>query len=305
MNKSKIFGTLLILTMVGLSLTSSSLNSLAYDQLEEANSLRATTVIKPHDIISQDYLNAFSYSSQIRVGKLIKFKVTELERTENIHVQEGDKKIKKGDNIIIRIEADPDLNLNHPDQWALIYVNDVKALYTRESYQIARFFHYILPKTVNISMVDFAQDLDGSMFGDYPIGTEVISFFDFVKYFKETGDPDFQTWEFEGNTAIYEYDQVIETGNTSHTKLIYDMDTSFLNEYYYSEIHTVNGEVVASANMTLIRTHGWGLPYNVSTLVVWIPIMVLTVGVIIAIRLKVAQRIKIYFEAKKLAKREE
>ncbi|MHA1400676.1 MAG: hypothetical protein ACTSQE_10040 [Candidatus Heimdallarchaeaceae archaeon] len=303
MNKSKVFGILVIISMVCMSFTSSMTNSIAYNQIISEEKLNATTRA-PHDIISQDYLTAFSYPKQVRSGRTIKFSVKTLERTPTVHILEGDKKIKKGDAIIIRIEADPYLNLNHPDEWALIYVNDVKALYSRGEYQVARFFHYILPTTVNLTYVDFASDLDGSMFGDYPIGTTEIDFFDFVKYFSDQADPNFQGWTFEDNAVIYEYEEVLAEGNVTHTKLIYDRETHLLNEYIYSEIYTVAGKTVASANMTLIRTHGWGLPYNVSTLVVWVPIGVFCFALVIAIRLNVFQRIKIYFEAKKLAQRE-
>ncbi len=317
MNKSKVFGILILFITVSLVATSTALTSTAYDQMISDQQLRDSA--RPtHDIVSQRYLSAYTYCAQVKNGRAINFHIKKLAMSPGVYIQEGDKKLKRGDAIHIRFEADPYMNLNHPDQWALIYVNDVKALYPKDSDQIARFFHYVLPLTINISNVDIASGMDGSMFGDYPIGTTVVNFFDFVKYFNEQGNADYQGWDFSqaaSGVVLYEYDQsyainpninisVHYDSDIAHHKLIYDKGTGMLNEYIYTEVYSLNNEVVATANLTLIRSHGWGLPYNVSTWVVWGPIIILTVLLIVAIKMQVIQRIKIYFEAKKLAKRE-
>ncbi|MBA7554027.1 hypothetical protein ES705_46638 [subsurface metagenome] len=94
----------------------------------------------------------------------------------------------------------------------------------------------------------------------------------------------------------------VQIYNTTSITLIYDIETSILNEMYYSANYSIN-DVPYSANFTLMKTHGWGLLYTTSTLVVWIPIIAFFVLLVLALRMRLFQKIKLYFEARKLIQR--
>jgi hypothetical protein len=126
----------------------------------------------------------------------------------------------------------------------------------------------------------------------------------FFNYLENSPYVDNTQWTFEDSLVTYENTVVTEVNNVTDITLVFDRPTGFLNEMYYSASFINGSGFFAGVNLTIIRLHGWGLPYYITTWVVWIPIILVLVGVIVAIRMHAFQRLKLYLEARKLAKRD-
>jgi len=230
--------------------------------------------------VNISYVSNYTYLPLIHKDKTYTWTVAHLEKTSGFHIAEGDKKIKKGDRIHIKIAADVQKDLPHPENWALVYVNDVRAGYSNKEQNVLAIWKYFLPTSLNISDVNGTYRL-------YSIIDELRN---------DTH------WTIGDNLLTYNYNV---TNNSTMLKLTltYDRSLLLLNELHLS-VKLIVDEKSYSANLTIIRLHGWGLPYYTSTLVVWIPLGAFFVLLIVAIRLKLIQKIKLYFEARKLVKKE-
>lgn len=231
--------------------------------------------------INISYLENYTYHGSVRKDKTFSWKVLELEKTSHFHVAEGDKKIKRGDKISVKISAPPDKDIAGIDDWALLYVNDVAAGYSTTNEHIFAFWKYILPLSINYTE-------DGFFY-------ETISIYELLD--------GVEGWSVEGSNPSYNVTITTEEGNVTYISMIYDRETGLLNEMHLRAEYTINGKF-EGANMTLVRLHGWGLPYYTSTSVVWVPLISFFVLIIIALRLKIFQKIQLYFEARRLSKRE-
>ena len=284
MKSVKLASIIMFAIFVSSPFVSSWINAVTYDIVNpdvtpSATDDSVTLRIPNPGNVNISYLENYTYHADVRKDKTFVWKVTSLEKTSNFHVAEGDKKIKKGDKIKVKIAAPPDKDIAGIDDWALIYVNDVAAGYSTTNEHIFAFWKYILPAAVNI--------------------TEDGYFYQVIDIYDKLGD--IEGWSLSGNPS---YNVTItDGGNVTYLSMVYDRSTGLLNELHLEAKYSINGRF-AGANMTLIRLHGWGLPYYTSTMVVWIPLMTFFVLLIIALRLKLFQKLKLYFEARKLAKRE-
>ena len=261
-------------------------------------------------IIDPDMVRNASYHKSVKKDKNFNWKITEIEQSLDsygnpfFHVQEADKNLKIGDKLIVQVRGEaPDKDRTHPEAWSIIYINDVQARYDGNWEEIDALYRFIAPYSLNIT--------EGG-----PSNYSVIEYFDWVNESiwdldRDAGIATINTTKYTIDSITYyvdgalnETEQVwVQEYNTSLITLIYDIETSILNEMYYSAYYSINGEPY-SANFTLIKTHGWGLRYTTSTLVVWIPIIAFFVLLVIALRVRLFQKIKLYFEARKLVQRE-
>lgn len=247
-------------------------------------------VLRAPGSFNTDLLRNVTYNDAISKDRRFRWKVTQLERTENFHISEGDKRIKIGDKIIILIGTDPELQLTEVSDWCLIYVNDVMSRYPSDGIHAEAAFKYFLPMTVNVTTDGFNYTK-----------------FDYFEYLATSPDVNQTIWSIEDDLAIYSDTFITHNGNRTEIEIKYDIKTGFMNEFVYKADYTsfVNGTTTyEGANLTLIKLHGFGLRYNITTWVIWIPILLLVAGMIVAIRLRAFQRLRIYREAKKLAQRE-
>ncbi len=286
MRKLRVINIILIVLFIGYCFN----NSWAGAQVAHScysNPIDNITLDQNTGIDLSDVGNFTEYGDPVRKDASLKWKVTFLNRTSNYHVTEGDKRVKQGDMINVKILIDPYTALGHPHTWAFIYVNIVEARFLSEAAHQRGIFRYLLPLTYS----------DGF-------------FSESIWAYLERKDQGVNNWEFGTEVATLNLTQWNEVdmyqgqpANITREQRIYDKATGLVNEIYYS-IYNVINEVEYIGEMTIIRTHGWGLPYNVTTLVVWIPLGLLTITIIVLFYLKVPQKIKLQREIKRLEKRE-
>jgi hypothetical protein len=236
-----------------------------------------------------DFLARLEYDNSIVSDKRFSWKIMDYEKTDNFHITEGDKKIKDNDRIIVTIGANPQLQLPDVHSWCLVYVNDVMARYhSTEDHRLA-VFKYIQPIRINVS--GFTDIYDSGY----------IDYFDYLDRSTLTNT---SIWTIEDKVAIYNNTFIIDDNNITDVHLTFDRKTGFLNEMEYA-VSFINGTgSPAGVNISLVRLHGWGLQYKISTWVIWTPIIMVFIGLIVALRMRLFQRYRLYREAKKLAKRE-
>ncbi len=289
MKKSKLFAITLIISFTILIFANTSLGSAMYQQGSNIASTTEADLFESIDApktFNTTFLNDVTYGPSIKKDAKLKWKVGHYEKTDNFHIAEGDKNIKNGDNIILQIGTDPYLQLPNVDAWCQIYVNDVMARYPNLNTRIYAVFKYILPITL-----DFSEH-----------GINYTSYFSYL----ETSDAvDRSYWTFEEKKITYNYTIITEVNNVTDISMVYDRETGIMDQMFYSASFTNATDHFAGVNFTLTRLHGWGLPYNISTLVVWIPILLFVVGLIVAVRMHAFQRFKLYLEARKIEKRDE
>ncbi len=248
------------------------------------------SVLRAPGSFNLDLLSNVSYNEAIRKDRRFSWKVTNLDRTENFHISEGDKRIKNGDKIIVLIGTNPELQLTEVNDWCLIYINDVMARYPTEYSHSEAAFKYFLPLELNYTFDGYT----------YQVG-------DYFEYLESAPDVNQTIWTFEEDIVIYHDVFITHEGNRTEIEIVYDRKTGFMNEFDYSADYTgyVNGTTTnEGANLTLVRLHGFGLRYDVTTWVIWIPVLLLVAGIIVAIRFRVFQRLRIYREARKIAQRD-
>ncbi len=260
-------------------------------------------------ILDQDMVRNASYHKTVKKDKNFKWKITEIEQSLDsndnpfFHVQEADKNLKIKDKLIVQVRGEAqEKDRTHPEAWSIIYINDVQARYDGDWEEIEALYRFIAPYSLNITVGG-------------PSNYSVIKYFDWVNpsiwdLDRDAGTATIKTTKYTIDSITYfvdgslnETEQLwVQIYNTTSITLIYDIETSILNEMYYSANYSIN-DVPYSANFTLMKTHGWGLLYTTSTLVVWIPIIAFFVLLVLALRMRLFQKIKLYFEARKLIQR--
>ncbi len=256
-------------------------------------------------------LSNFTYHSSISVDSRFRWRVKEIERDEDVHMAEGDKRIKIRDNIELQIQSRPDLIPGNPENWGQVYVNDVAAGYQSTSDKIRGVLKYVLPIEVNMTSLFKGEytpaDLDDPQ---YITGDGIVPFAVFLEFCQNHEDIEgYDYWVFtqiENGLLIYDYSGgSVSSGKIIDATLTFDMKTGLLNEMTYkADLYDEEESLIGSGYMELIRLHGFGLPYTMSTLVVWVPIIVVILSIIIVFRLNLIQKLKLRLEARKLAKRE-
>lgn len=282
------FGIISILTFTILVFANTSLGSALYQQTSNVTSTPEVfyeSLLAP-ETFNLTFLNDVTYGPSVKKDAKLKWKVQNYDRTDNFNIAEGDKNLKSGDTIILQIGSNPYLQLPNVDAWAQIYVNDVMARFPNLNARILAVFKFILPITLDL----FEHD---------------VNYTDYFYYLENSVAVDQSYWTFEEKTVTYNYTSVTEVNNVTDISIVYDRETGVMNQMFYSARFTNETGHFAGANFTLTRTHGWGLPYNVSTLVVWIPLLVLAIALIVAIRVQAFQRFKLYLEARKILKRDD
>ncbi len=289
MKKNKLFGILSILTFTIMIFANASQGVAMYQQ---ASNVSSTTedfyerIVAP-ETFNVTFLNDVTYDPSIKKDAKIKWKVQDFERTDDFNIAEGDKNLKNGDTIILQIGSDPYLQLPNVEAWCQIYINDVMARYDPTSLQVLAVFKYTLPITLD--------------FYEHGVNYTEESYF---YYLENSTAVDRTYWTFEEKKVIYNYTSITEVNNVTDISMVYDRESGLMDQLFYSA-RFINGTGhFSGANFTLTRTHGWGLAYNISTLVVWIPIMIVIIGLIVAIRIHLFQRIKLYIEARKIVRKE-
>lgn len=299
MKKRIIVGIFFTVTFLSLTFFNAWTSAAVYDETFRNN-------FQPEDDIEEavvapgvmnnslDFLSKLDYDNSIVTDKRFKWKVTSYEKTDNFHISEGDKKLKINDKIIIIIGANPELQLPDVHNWCLVYVNDVMARYHSDNEHKMAVFKYIHPARVNVTGLDvydlFDDENDGIM--------------SFSSYLEQSPAVDQSMWTFEEDVYIYNNTVITEDNNVTTMRLTFDRSSGFLNEMDYS-VSFINGTgSPAGINISFVRLHGFGLRYNISTWLIWTPLLLLLVGLIVAVRMRLFQRIKLYREAKKLMKRE-
>jgi hypothetical protein len=251
--------------------------------------------------INMTQLNLYDYYDTISSGHRFHWKITDLERTENFHISEGDKKLKQGDRINLIMGGDPWLQRTEPHSWAQVYVNDVMARFDTDAETGQAIYKFIQP--LGIDLVETFTSAEFNYTANYTaMGND--GYFNYLENSPFYNQSQYGYWTFESNIVTYQNTIISDISNVTDITLIYERSTGFLNEMYYSASFTNSTGSFAGANLTLIRLHGWGLPYYITTWVVWIPIILVLVGLIVAIRFQAFQRLKLYFEARKLARRD-
>ncbi|MHA1668373.1 MAG: hypothetical protein ACTSUR_06910 [Candidatus Heimdallarchaeaceae archaeon] len=293
MKITKFFSLLSIAMFLSLTFVNTWVGATVYDKLRPETSINGDIVTKltaPGIMnITEHFLDKLQYDKSIKSDRRFQWKINHYEKTDYFHISEGDKKLKSGDKIIILIGADPELQLPAVDTWALIYINDVMARYDPVDNHIYSVFKYILPTKINTTY----QEID------------------FGEYLQTTTDSwvNKDAWTVEDHYIKYNYtmdlgDSNSDGINTTTIRMVYDRSSGFMNELNYEANFINMTGHYQGVNLSMIRLHGWGLPYNITTWAVWIPIILLLIGLIVAIRLRLIQRLKLYLEARKLAKRE-
>jgi hypothetical protein len=300
MKKRTIIGIFFAVTFLGLILFNTWSSAAVYDEATKDKITPAREIVEAFtapSIINDtpDFLGRLEYDSSVVSDKRLKWKITEYEKTSNFHITEGDKKLKDNDKVIITIGANPELQLPDVHSWCLVYVNDVMARYhSTEDHRLA-VFKYMQPIKINVSGFSDVYDIWDDE------ADNIMGFFDYLERSTLT---DSNIWTFEDKVAKYNYTLITENNNVTEINLTFDKKTGFLNEMDY-RVSFINGTgSPAGVNLSIIRLHGFGLTYNISTWLIWTPIIILTVALIVAIRMRLFQRLRLYREAKKLAKRE-
>ena len=290
--KAVILGLFIIVTFISLSFSSASLGEATYQQVGRQITTNDDIYqsIEAPETFNVSFLSDVVYGSSIKNDARLKWKITKYEKTDNFHIAEGDKNLKKGDRINLLIGADPYLQLPNVDAWCQIYVNDVMARYPSVSDHILAFYKYVLP----LELDHYENGVNYTLLGDEGYFT----------YLETSEDVNQSLWLVEDDTVTYSYTTISETSNITEITLIYDKSEGLMNEMYYNAYYTNSTGYYAGVNMTIVRLHGWGLRYNISTLVIWIPIILVVIALIVAIRMHLFQRFKLYLEARKLVKRD-
>ncbi|MCG3216527.1 MAG: hypothetical protein KAS63_07375 [Candidatus Heimdallarchaeota archaeon] len=294
MKNTRTLGTISLLLFLGMISYHVMVSSAIYEQIDiNSNTLdfAVNNTIKAPGSFNTSLLEDVTYNPNVRKSMRFNWKIISLEKTIDFHLIEGDKRLKKNDKIILLIGTNPELQLSDVHDWCQIYVNDVMTRYPTESQHTDAAFKYLLPLTLNYSK---------SASSNYSIG-------DYFEYLATSPDVNRTIWTVDDKLAVYENTVYTEQGNRTILKIKYDNKTRFMNELNLQAIYTtfVNGTAgTAGANMTMIRLHGFGLRYNITTWVVWIPVILFLTALIVSIRYRVFQRYKIYRESKKLAQRE-
>ena len=321
MKKGRIFGLLAILVILSSSTTNMWSASAVSDYvIKEQVGLTegiSKSILIPSIINSTQY-NSYEYHNDLKSDRKYRWKVKNLERTDNFHIAEGDKHLKDGDTIILSIGGDPSLQLDQPHVWGLVYVNDVMARYSNDAEHGRSIFKFIQP-----SYYDYYENFTDPAYNEttfldwyeskYNWTDFSVTHFNQTFYYNETGYFSYienspyvnkTRWTVYDDVVVY-WDKVITgTGNVTEYELTYDKETGFLNELHFTAQYINGTGHFAGANLSYIRLHGWGLPYTITTWVVWIPILLITVGLIVAIRMRAFQKFRLYLEARKLAQRE-
>ncbi|MHA1345983.1 MAG: hypothetical protein ACTSO3_06280 [Candidatus Heimdallarchaeaceae archaeon] len=291
MKKTKVFGIISILTFTILVFGNASIGNAMYQQ---SSNISSTTdedffesIVAP-ETYNLTFLNNVTYGPGVSKDKTLKWKVQDFERTNNFNIAEGDKNLKNGDTINLLIGADPYLQLPNVDAWCQIYINDVMARYTTVNSQIQAVFKYFQP--ISLDVIE-----DGSNYVNQS----------YFFYLENSTYTDKTYWTFEENEVIYNYTSITEVNNVTDISMVYDRESGLMNKMFYSASFLNETGHFAGANFTLTRLHGWGLTYNISTLVVWIPLLLLVIALIVAIRMHLFQRIKLYLETRKILRRDE
>ncbi|MHA1198440.1 MAG: hypothetical protein ACTSQF_03715, partial [Candidatus Heimdallarchaeaceae archaeon] len=167
------------------------------------------------DSVNMTQLDLYDYYENVKSSKRFKWKITELERTDNFHIREGDKKLKKGDKIIVIMGGDPWLQRTEPHSWAQIYVNDVMARYPSDAANGRALFKYLQPVGLNL-----IENYTGEVYNYTGMGNE--GFFNY----KETSPYVNRTfWTFEGNLVTYHNTIISEVNNITEITLVFDRPT--------------------------------------------------------------------------------
>ncbi len=299
MNRSSFIGLFTILLFISSISSQVWFASSLVETLDDTNpSLDAEgdieAIITAPNTVNMSQLNLYDYYENVRADRRFKWHIAELERTDNFHIREGDKKLKKGDNIILIMGGNPWLQRTEPQSWGQLYVNDVMARYPNDASAGMAIYKYLQPIGLNL-----AENYSGEFYNYTAMGNEGFFYYmEYSEYFNRT------FWAFNDQIVTYHNTIISQVNNKTDITLIFDRATGLLNEMYYSAIFINGSGYPAGANLTMIRLHGWGLPYYITTWVVWIPLILILVGVIVAIRYNAFQRLKLYFEARKLAKRD-
>ena len=164
------------------------------------------------------------------------------------------------------------------------------ARYPTEGLHVAAAYKYFLPMQLNFTADGYNYEVS-----------------DYFEYLETSPEVNQTIWSFDEDTATYSNVFITQISNRTELEIIYDKKTGFMNEFHYSAsyISQQNGTTtLEGANMTIVRLHGFGLRYNITTWVVWIPVLLFVVAIILAIRFRIFQRFKLYREARKLAQRD-
>ena len=305
MKKKTIVGILFAVTFLSLTFFNTWSNAAVYDEATRNKITPAREIVRAltaPNVMNEtgDFLSIVKYDSSLISDKRIKWQIVEYEKTDNFHITEGDKKLKANDKIIITIGANPQLQLPDVHSWCLVYVNDVMARYHSNDDHRAAVFKYIQPIKVNISEFDISEQL---LFA-YLNLTDDDGYVGYFDYLENSINVDRSMWSFEEKVATYNYTLITENNNVTEVHLTYEKKSGFLNEMKYS-VSYINGTgAPAGINISLVRLHGWGLRYNISTWLIWTPIILLMVALIVALRMRLFQKWRLHREAKKLAKRD-
>ena len=290
MKKNKMFGLLTILTFAIMVFANTSLGVAMYQQTSNVSSTTEDfyeRIVAPATF-NTTFLNEVTYDPSIKKDAKLKWKVSGFERTDSFNIAEGDKNLKDGDTVILQIGSNPYLQLPNVEAWCQIYINDVMARYDPTSLQVLAVFKYILPISLDFYEhgVNYTEE-------------------DYFFYLENSLAVDRSFWTFEEEKVVYNYTSVTEVNNVTDISMVYDRESGLMDQMFYSARFINETGHFSGVNFTLTRTHGWGLTYNISTLVVWIPIILVVIGLIVAIRLHAFQRIKLYLEARKIIRRDQ
>jgi hypothetical protein len=300
MNKKRIFSILSVLLFFNLTLFNASIGAAMFDKSAPSNQISPDQSVQPGDLtetifvpetmnITNEFLNTLGYHQSINEDKKVRWKINEFEKTDNFHISEGDKKLKSGDTILIQIDSEPSLSLPRVHEWCSVYVNDVNARYESTDLHKLAVFKFLQPLSINISegFVDYTYHPDG-----------------YFGYLANAPSVNQTLWDVQEEVVVYQNTVYTEVSNKTVMSLVYDRRTGLLNDMTYEMYYSNSTGHFAGVNISLIRLHGWGLPYTTTTWVVWIPIIIVFVALIAALQFRVFQKIKIYRESKKLAQRE-
>lgn len=299
MNRSSFIGLFAILLIISSTSSQVWFASALVETLDNINpNLDAEgdieAIINAPNTVNMSQLDLYNYYENVRSDRRFKWHIAELERTDNFHIREGDKKLKKGDNIILIMGGNPWLQRTEPHSWAQIYVNDVMARYPSPLSAGMAIYKYLQPTGLILT-----ENNSGTFYNYTAMGNEGFFYYmEYSAYFNRT------FWAFTDQTVTYHNTMISQVDNKTDITLIFDRATGLLNKMYYSAMFINGSGYPAGVNLTMIRLHGWGLPYYITTWVVWIPLILILVGLIIAIRYNAFQRLRLYLEARKLAKRD-
>jgi hypothetical protein len=305
MNKGKIIGLFTVVVFISSMLLNAKVGAAVYDGVVPDQITIKEDITHRIDItnlISDNttFLGAVRYDPTINTDKRFNWKIQDYEKSDNFHVSEGDKKLKQADRIVLLIGSNPLLQLPDVPSWCLVYVNDVMARYSGDDEHRFAVFKYIHPYKINVTGL---EDVDEFSLRSLNLVQE-DGYVDYFDYLEHSTNTDFTRWTIEEKLATYNNTWTEGGVNQTDITLVFDKTSGFLNEMTYTASFINMTGFPAGINMTMIRLHGFGLPYNITTWVIWIPILLVLIGLIVAIRMRLFQRWRLYREARKLMKRE-